>query len=231
MSIDLNSAPEQSGLRGPIPSNSMVLVQLKLHRPNPGRTGSAPELTLAKSGMEYLRCEFAVVAGGFKGRSIWSNYCVAGAISTGQRKAVDISMRHLRAMVEAARTISPKDSSPSAVSARRLNAWTDLHGLRFPVLVGTVLSDPSSRDGRRYINNTIKRIVTPDGREYSALMDGGEIIAEEPPPYLPSHPFMRNRPVEQPQRPSPILQGPRSCTLGEHKLNSPMVPQPSWADG
>ena len=66
MSIDLNTAPEQT--RGAIPPDSLVVVRLHIRPPQEGRAGSTPGLTAAqRSSMQYLNCEFEVLAGGFKG--------------------------------------------------------------------------------------------------------------------------------------------------------------------
>ena len=180
--IDLNTAPEQS--RGPIPPDSLVVVRLHLRPAPEGRTGSAPGLTRAQSSsMEYLNCEFEVMAGGFKSGKIWNNYSVAGAQNEGQRKAVDISMRFLRAMVEAARGILPEDQTPQATQQRRLQGWMDLDNIIFPVQVGCEISQPD-RNNKRYVNNTIKKIITPDHEAYETLMQGGEVISSNPIPQI-----------------------------------------------
>ena len=176
--IDLNNAPEQT--RGPIPPDSLVVVRLHLRPPQEGRAGSAPGLTASQSSsMQYLNCELEVLAGSFKGNKIWNNYNVEGAQTDGQRKAVDISMRSLRAMVEAARGILPQDQSPQAAQQRRLQSWMELDNIIFPVQVDCEISQPD-RNNKRYVNNTIKKIITPGHEAYDSLMKGGEVITTNP---------------------------------------------------
>lgn len=225
MSIDFNTAGEQREGTTAIPPGSMVLVQLTLRTPKAGREGSAPGLTRANSGMDYLDCEFEVIAGTYKGNKIWNNYNVGGAVSDGQRKAVEISMRSLRAMVEAGRGINPKDNSPTAAAGRRLNAWTDLNGLACPVVVGCEISTPNAQ-GKRYVNNTLERIVTPDKPEYSLLMDGGEVISDKPLPEIPAAAAPAAAPVAAWAKPTPPpAQAPLPTGTGQPPAN-PLAPPP-----
>ena len=191
--IDLNNAPEQT--RGPIPPDSLVVVRLHLRPPQEGRAGSAPGLTASQSSsMQYLNCELEVLAGSFKGNKIWNNYNVEGAQTDGQRKAVDISMRSLRAMVEAARGILPQDQSPQAAQQRRLQSWMELDNIIFPVQVDCEISQPD-RNNKRYVNNTIKKIITPGHEAYDSLMKGGEVITTNPLPQISQAPAQGNNPM------------------------------------
>ena len=182
MSIDLNTAQEQT--RGPIPPDSLVVVRLHIRPPQEGRAGSTPGLTAAqRSSMQYLNCEFEVLAGSYKGNKIWNNYNVEGAKDEGQRKAVEISMRFLRAMVEAARGILPSDQSPQAVQSRRLQSWMEMDNIVLPIQVDCEISQPD-KNNKRYVNNTVKKIITPEHEAYEALMQGGEVITSNPLPQI-----------------------------------------------
>ncbi len=90
-------------------------------------------------------------------------------------------MAFLRAALESARGIDPKDSSQGATQARQLNSWLDFDGLEFPVVVG--IQKPKAGD--QYINNEISRAVTPDKPEYQQVMSGGEVISDNPIPEIP----------------------------------------------
>lgn len=189
MSIDLNTAEEQREGGRTVPPGSIVLVQMTIRQPKAGMEGSDPFLTMARSGMEYLNCEFEVAQGSYKGQKFWDNFNVAGATTAGQAKAVEISMQRLRAIVEASRGISPKDSSPQATQNRILKSWEELNGVYFPAMLDAVLSDPSPKDGKVYVNNTLKRIITPDKtEEYTTVADGGEIITNNPLPSVDAAP-------------------------------------------
>lgn len=179
MAIDFNAADEQRESAGAIPAGSMVKVRLTVRPPQVA--GSDPMLKLSKKGdCEMLDCEFEVIAGQFATRKIWNNYIIDG-VSDGHKKAGQISMRTMRAIVEAMRGISPKDQSSAATQARVIAGWSDLQGAEFGIVVGIDQPKP----GDRYVNNTIKRILTADDEQYQAIMAGGEILTDAPIPEIP----------------------------------------------
>jgi hypothetical protein len=186
--IDLNQAEEQRESTGGkcAPPDSIVMVQMTIRLPKAGAEGSAPMLTRAQSGLEQLDCEFSVIAGTYQGAKWFDRLSVGNAHTEGQKKAVDIAMRTIRAMVEASRNISPKDVSQQATQGRVLQSWEELNGVYFPAKLDAVVSDPNNQ-GKRYINNKIKRVVTPDmAEEYYHVWNGGEIISDKPLPEIPA---------------------------------------------
>lgn len=187
MSINLNESAEQStGGGAPIPPGSKVFVKLVIQHPKTGRAGATYPLTRsANSSLEYLSTQLEVCTGAFAGKKIYHNFNLTGAVTDGQKKAVDISMRSMRALVEAAKGFSPKDASPQATQARQLNAWTDVEGLTFPIVVDCEISDPNTQ-GKRFVNNVMKKVVTADEPEYQHLRSVGEIITENPIPEIPA---------------------------------------------
>lgn len=228
MSIDLNTAEEQSEGSGrkALPPESVVLVQMIIRQPKAGQDGSSPLLTRSKSSsMEYLDCEFVIAQGSAKGGKFYNNMMASGASTQGQKTAIDISMRTIRAMVEASRGIDPKDMSPAATQGRILQAWEELNGIYFPAMLDCEISDPD-KNGKRWINNKLKRVITPDKPEYAVICDGGEIISDKPLPVISDAPAEAKpgwaaptpapaqtagpRPVPQPaQTPPPATAGPR----------------------
>lgn len=185
MSIDFNATSEQSsGSIRPIPPKSKVCVELSIVWPEESRQGLTDRAFTrsGKSSMEYLATVLTVTRGTFTGKKIYSNFNLAGAQTQGQQQAVDISMRRIRAMVESARGFSPKDTSPQATQARLLGAWSDLEGLQCFIEVDCQESQPSSKDGRTYINNVLDRVVTIDDPDYARLRQEGEIISSAPVP-------------------------------------------------
>jgi hypothetical protein len=101
-------------------------------------------------------------------------------------QAIGISMRTLRAMVEAHRKISPKDTSPEATKARIINDFSDLNYMTFPVVVGCEWGKPNA-DGKRYLNNTLKRIVTVDDDRFEKTYShpDGCLVSDKPLPPEP----------------------------------------------
>lgn len=179
--IDLNQAEEQrEGTGGKAcPPDSIVMVQMTIRQPKAGSEGSMPMLTRAQSGLEQLDCEFVIAQGSYQGVKWFDRLSVGNAQTEGQKKAVDIAMRTIRAMVEASRNINPKDASPQAAQGRTLQAWDELNGIYFPAMLDAVVSDPNSK-GQRFVNNKIKRVITPDkAEEYAHVWNGGEIISDK----------------------------------------------------
>jgi hypothetical protein len=101
-------------------------------------------------------------------------------------QAISISMRTLRAIVESTRRISPKDTSPEATKARIINDFSDLNGMMFPVVVGVEWSQ-QNQSGKRFLNNNIKKIVTPDDPRYEKVWstDQGILLSGKPLPPEP----------------------------------------------
>lgn len=176
--LDFNQADEQRESLGAIPPGSMVKVRMTIRQPQ--TAGSDPMLKLSKKGdCEMLDCEFEVIAGQYATHKIWDNFIIDGA-NDGHKRAGQISMRTMRAIVEATRGISPKDQTPAACQARVLGQWSDLQGVEFGIIVG--VEPPKAGD--RYVNNNIKRILTVDDEAYRGIMGGGEIITSNPIPEL-----------------------------------------------
>ena len=187
--IDLNQAEEQregTGGGKAAPPDSIVMVQLILRQPKAGSEGSMPMLTRSSTGLEQLDCEFVVAQGTYHGSKWFDRLSVGNAHTEGQKKAVDIAMRTIRAMVESSRGINPKDASPQAAQQRVLQSWEELNGIYFPAMLDAVVSEPNNQ-GKRFVNNKLKRVVTPDrAEEYAHVWNGGEIITDKPLPEVPA---------------------------------------------
>ena len=237
MSIDLNTAGEQqTGSNLVIPPKSKVQVQLAIIYPEAGRSGSsAPELTRAHSGLEYLATKLTVTRGTFVGKVIYQNFNLANAQTTGQQKAIDISVRSIRAMVEASRGIRPKDSSPTATQARKLQRWSELDGLTCFIVVDCEQSQPS-RNGKVYINNRLYSVVTIDDPCYQQLTQQGEMISNEPVPEVqqttaaapaPRPSWVAQQPASAASSPSPAWGQPAPTQQPATPLQT-TAPTPSW---
>lgn len=175
--LDFNNAEVQSeGSVSAIPEDSIIPFKMTIRPPKSGKEGSTHNL-FCKSGKgnEYIDVEFEA-QGKFSGRKIWQNFTLVGS-----DQAAKISMRTLRAIVESARGISPSDASPAASAGRQLSDWADFNNLVFLVKVKCVV-EQSQKDGNWYVNNEIKKIITPDDAEYSA----GEFVSDKPLPTVPA---------------------------------------------
>jgi hypothetical protein len=72
----------------------------------------------------------------------------------------------IRGMLNSARGISDKDTSPEAQAARRISGFRDLDGLEF--LARVDVGDDVNGDPK----NEIRKAITPDHRDYARYMGG-----------------------------------------------------------
>lgn len=180
--LNLNTASEQSTGSSLIPPKSKVLVILNIEAPASDRVGSYPELNRSQNScLEYLNTTLEVIAGQYKGKQIFHNFNVHGASTEKEQKAVDISMAQLRALVEAHNHISPKDNSPQAQKMRMLSSFSELNGKIFPIEV-KCREKTSQKSSDTLIVNELKSVVTMEDADYALLMNGGEVISDEPVP-------------------------------------------------
>ncbi len=224
--LNLNDAAEQSKGSRVLPPMSKVLVRLTIQTPTADSVGSSPELTRRAIGLEQLSTTLEVVTGSFTGAYFYHNFNIAGASTDGHYKAIDISMRHIRALVEAARGVSPKDASPHATQCRMLQSWSELHGLIFPVQVDCKESE------KGYINNIMKSVITVDDADYQTLLQGGEIITDKPIPTPKAQGQNTQTPKAPPAYAAPQIQVPLSQTYQAPPAPAKApVNTPPWAMG
>jgi hypothetical protein len=131
MSYDYNTAGEQRSF-AVIPDGTIAVVQMRIRSGNAGEDGL---LKHSKNGeAEMIDAEFIVVEGEYANRKFWSPMVVSGT-SDGHKQAADITVRRLRAILECARGIKPKDESEAAKNARRAK-YADFNDIRFMCKVG-----------------------------------------------------------------------------------------------
>lgn len=215
--LDFNQAELQgAGGRGPIPEDSIVPFKMTIRPPKAGKEGKTHALFCrAQSGNEYIDVEFEAL-GSFEGAKMWQNFTLVGS-----DMAAKISMRTLRAIIESARGVAPSDASPAATAMRQLSDWADFNSMTFLVKVGTVI-EQSTKDGRYYVNNTIKKIITPDDVEYAA----GESISDKPLPQVPEAGAAPAAAAAKPSTAAPAWGAPAATTAPAAK---PAGPMPAWA--
>jgi len=72
----------------------------------------------------------------------------------------------IRAALNSARGIPPKDNSPQAAAARRIDSFADIDGLEFIARIDV------EKDGKGEDRNVVKLAIEPDHKDYVALMGG-----------------------------------------------------------
>jgi hypothetical protein len=97
-----------------------------------------------------------------------------GGPTDGHQKAAQITRSLLRAALESARGIDPKDESDAARQARSVAGWQDFQGLEFAIEVGV----EKDKTGQYPDKNKIQKVITPDHKKYQEVMAGNTIIPD-----------------------------------------------------
>lgn len=129
MSYDFNDAERNEV--DLIPRNTVAPVIMTVR---PGHAGDGGWLTQSKSSpYRYMDCEFTVTDGPFAKRKFWTNIMVEHDNPTEEKvaKTLGISRSKLRAILESARGIDPKDESEAAKTKRIVAGYGDFSGMEF----------------------------------------------------------------------------------------------------
>lgn len=159
---DFNDAQNTSIM----PKGEIVKVRLTI-RPggydDPAQGWTGGYATRGDSGAVYLNAEFTVLEGPYARRKIFT---LIGLYSLKGPEWANMGRALIRGMLNSARGISDKDTSPEAQAARRISGFRDLDGLEFLARVDVgedVNGDPK---------NEIRKAITPDHRDYARYMGG-----------------------------------------------------------
>ena len=146
--INLNDAEISTGDYELIPDGTIAKVSMLV---KPGGEGEGGWLTEAASKNLYLSCEFVVTEGKYARRKFWQVLVLVGGKKNekGESMSANISKATLRAIVESAKGVDPKDTSEDAKSKRVLQSFDDLNGLEFTAK----LKIEKGRDGYADKNN------------------------------------------------------------------------------
>ncbi len=161
---DFNSAAVQQDY-DVIPKGTLAKVRLTIKpggydEPHMGWTEGWA--TRSETGAAYLNGEFVVLEGPFAKRKVWS---LIGLHSPKGPAWEEMGRSFVRAILASARGIRQDDISPPAVMARRLNHIGELNGIEFIARIGI------ERDSDGEDKNAIKSAITPEHKQYQALMN------------------------------------------------------------
>jgi hypothetical protein len=161
--IDFNDASQQTEF-GLIPQNTIAKARLTIRS---GNDFSDSFLTRSKDGNStYLDCEFVIMEGQFVRRKIFDKIGISGSDVW-----VNMGKARLRAILESAKNISPKDMSEAAISARKIDSFGELEGLEPIIKIGI----EHDRSGVYQDKNRIMSIITPDNKMHQMYMSGADI--------------------------------------------------------
>ncbi len=184
---DFNDAQGNANL---IPKGTLAKVRLTIRPggfddPSQGWTGGYA--TRGATGAVYLNGEFTVLEGPYARRKIFT---LIGLMSPKGPDWANMGRSLIRGMLNSARGISDKDTSPEAQAARRINGFADLDGLEFVarIDIGT--------DAMGEEKNEIRAAVTPDHRDYARVMGAA------PAPMAPTAPAAPASTAQAPTAPA-----------------------------
>lgn len=182
MALNLNEAAEYTEFGAMIADGTFCWVAGKIR---PGQV-SLPGFDQADFGLfkqskgsdvVYADWEFTVTYGPHLGAKIWQNTSIAGGQldDKGQSKAGNITKTFLRAIVESAFGINPKDQTPQAQAYRNIPSVRSLEGVQFAIRVGIQEGEEKQGGGRYPDRNTIAKVILPDDPQYADMKAGKEI--------------------------------------------------------
>jgi hypothetical protein len=162
--MNFNDAEQQKEY-GLIPANTIAKAKLVLKA---GNDFSDPFLTRSKNGEScYLDCEFIILEGQFAKRKIFDKIGIKGSDIW-----INMGKARIRAILESAKNVNPKDMSEAALAARKITSFEELSGLDVVIKIGI----ESDRNGVYQDKNKIALIITPDHASYKNYMDGANDI-------------------------------------------------------
>lgn len=167
--FDFNDAGPQMQGGELIPDGTVAKVICTVR---PGGQGDGGWLTASKtSDAQYLNCEFTITEGEYAKRKFWANLTWSGGKTNekGESKGGNITRATLRAMLESAYQIDPKDDSPKAQASRKVPGFQIFDGLQFVARIGVEKAKPGSDYKDK---NKLDGVVTPDMPEYTGQPAG-----------------------------------------------------------
>ena len=200
---DFNDADDQNSF-DLIPKGSVVKVRMTI-KPggyddfSQGWNGGYATQN-AETGSVYLNCEFVVLEGPFARRKLWS---LIGLKSPKGPEWTNMGRTFIKGALNSACGLHPNDNSAQAMQARRITGFADLDGIEFVVKVDV------EKDNRGDDRNTIRTVITPDAKEYGAVMGA---LSAAPQPHQAVPPQSHAAPAQQ-----------------QSAVVTPPTGRPSWA--
>jgi hypothetical protein len=131
-----------------------------------------------------LDCEFIVLFGPHSRRKFVQLFtCAGGQVDEkGVSKGWNITYGLLKAMLDSAIGLDPKDESPDAKKKRMLRGIRDFDQIEFIAKIGVeagkLVDENAPEKGRYPDRNRLAHVVTPDEEEWRIVMGGGEAPAK-----------------------------------------------------
>ena len=210
---DFNDADSQQSGFDVIPKGTVVPVRMTL-KPggfddhNQGWTGGYATESF-DTGAVYLACEFVVTGGSFAKRKMWSNI---GLHSKKGPTWGQMGRSFIRGALNSARNVHPKDETPQASAARRIESFADLDGLEFIARVDV------EKDNKGADRNVVKVALEPDHPDYGKFKG---VAAKA------TSGRSGSGNSGAPAQATPVYQAP--AQVAQTAQRAPMTGKPSWA--
>ena len=167
---DFNTADDQNSY-DLIPKGTLARVRMTI-RPgglnDPAQGWTEGYATRGKStDSVYLDCEFVILEGKYAKRKVWS---LIGLYSPKGPDWGNQGRAFIKGILNSSRRLNPKDNSTEAQTKRRIGGFQELDGVEF-------LAKLDIEHGDRGDKNVIKLAITPDHKDYAALMGGSGYAA------------------------------------------------------
>jgi hypothetical protein len=145
-----------------IPQNTVVTLRLHIRAGGAGEDGMLKRSSNGRC--EMLDVELTIVDGEFAKRKLWDHFVVEGEEHA---KAIEISRGRIRAIIDSAYGLDPKDISPEARKART-RTYKQLDGLTFIGKIGIEKGGPKKDvPGESWPDkNILAAIITKDRKEW-----------------------------------------------------------------
>ena len=161
--FDFNDAELQNNFNL-IPVNTIAKARLFI---KPGNDASDLFITRSKGGdTAYLNCEYIILDGQYAKRKVFDKIGLEGA-----ERWVAMGKARIRAILESAKGINPKDSSDNAIQARHINSFEELNNLDLVIKIGV----EKDKLGQYPDKNRVLSIITPEHFSYAEFMTGQDM--------------------------------------------------------
>ncbi len=175
---DFNDVPDQGFEL--IPSGVKAKLNIELIKPDPGMSANSFLHKSKESNLHYLRLKFIIVSNPSKGRVFTQNFMygipgvprteLSNQLSEGTVKAVNIALSNLKAMVQSARGIDPKDKQANCA----IRSFQELHHIQIAASIKIAKNkDPAYSD-----SNEIAYVIRTNNEDYGPIMRGTTITPE-----------------------------------------------------
>jgi hypothetical protein len=155
-----------------IPNGTVATVSIHIRAGNVGEDNMLKRSTAGDC--EMLDLEFTVVDGSYKGRKFWQYLIITGT-TDGQKQMATDSLGVLKAILDSALGLKPKDVSAEARAARTVGV-KKFEGMNFIAKIGIEVGAPRKDGSGNWADkNILAGVITPDKTDWHPV--------EQPPPF------------------------------------------------